>query len=90
MENALFENQGNLSEELFLQIPKIYNFGEKFDFVKFERCVVKNEFGDLVGKDLSFARGKNLNSTPTFFVNGVQTPRGNLLEVIAAEFEKLK
>jgi protein-disulfide isomerase len=90
MEDALFENQGNLNEKLFLEIPEIYNFGGEFNFEEFEKCVVEGEFENLVTKDLNFARSQNLNATPTFFVNGVKTTQGDLLKKIAAEFEKLK
>ncbi len=87
MEEVLFANLGNLSEELFLKLPEIHNFGESFDSEKFEKCVIENEFGDLVKKDLSFAKRSGLNSTPTFFVNGLKTPRSDLLTTVAAEFE---
>jgi protein-disulfide isomerase len=90
MEDALFENQGSLNEKLFLRIPETYNFGENFDSAVFEQCITDNQFGSLVKRDMSAARSLGVNATPTFFVDGIKTPRGNLLKKIAEKFEKVK
>lgn len=88
MEIALFANSGKLDEDLFLQIPKKYNFSEDLDFEKFEKCVVENKFKKMIDNDYNFARGRGVNATPTFFVNGVKTMRSDLLKTVAAAFEE--
>lgn len=88
MEAALFENVGNLDEDLFLKIPEKYDFGENLDSEKFEACVTESEFKSLVDRDYNAARSRGINATPTFFVNGIKTNRSELLKTIAAEFEQ--
>ncbi|MFH0834462.1 MAG: thioredoxin domain-containing protein [Patescibacteria group bacterium] len=90
MESALFENQGKFSNDFFLQIPMLYNFGANFDAAKFKQCVEGDEFGGLVTSDSAFAENHGINSTPTFFVNGVKTNRADLATTIQAVFDAVK
>ncbi|MCF7846233.1 MAG: thioredoxin domain-containing protein [Candidatus Peribacteraceae bacterium] len=87
MEEALFKNQGSFTESLFLRIPKTYDFDEDFDQTEFAECVSGNNYADLVEADYNFARQQGLNSTPTFFVNGIKTTYRDLLKTVAAAFE---
>ncbi len=89
MENALFENQGRLNKEFFVKIPELYNFTGNFNAGEFEKCISENRYEGLVKNDTRTAISSGINATPTFLVNGVKTPRSNLLEAIANEFKKV-
>lgn len=44
---------------------------------KFTNCVTKGEFADWVGNVAAEGAKKNVNSTPTVFINGKELTRGN-------------
>ena len=88
METALFADQSRLGEKLFLEIAEQSHFAGNFDAEKFAKCVAEGNFEKLVERDAQAALNFGVNATPTFFVNGVKTPRDELLEAVRQAFEK--
>ncbi|MCZ2076993.1 MAG: hypothetical protein DCC59_06350 [Chloroflexi bacterium] len=65
--DKIFENQNKLGSDLYLQIAS----GLNLDTSAFEECVNANKYKDLVQTDSDFALGLGVQSTPTFFINGL-------------------
>ncbi|PKN82008.1 MAG: hypothetical protein CVU46_18375, partial [Chloroflexi bacterium HGW-Chloroflexi-8] len=65
--DKLFENQDRLGKELYTQIANDLNL----DITKFESCVNSRKYKDLIQQDSDFAVNLGVQSTPTFFVNGL-------------------
>ena len=65
--DKIFENQDKLGGELYSQIARDL----KLDTEKFAQCVAARKYKDLVQQDSDFAVRLGIQSTPTFFVNGL-------------------
>ena len=65
--DKIFENQDKLGSDLYLQIAS----GLNLDTNAFEECVNTNKYKDLVQMDSDFALSLGVQSTPTFFINGL-------------------
>jgi len=65
--DKLFENQDKLGRDLYLQIAADLNL----DIVSFEECLKTGRYKDLVQQDSDFALNLGVQSTPTFFINGL-------------------
>lgn len=65
--DKIFENQDKLGRDLYLQIASDLNLNTS----AFEDCVNTNKYKDQVQADSDFALGLGVQSTPTFFINGL-------------------
>jgi protein-disulfide isomerase len=65
--DKLFENQDKLGNELYSQIANDLNL----DITKFEGCLNSRKYKDPIQQDSDFAVNLGVQSTPTFFVNGL-------------------
>lgn len=65
--DQIFANQDKLGRDLYLQIASDLNL----DGAVFEDCLNTNKYKDLVQTDSDFALGLGVQSTPTFFINGL-------------------
>ena len=65
--DKIFENQDKLASGLYLQIASDLNLNTS----AFEDCVNTNKYKDQVQADSDFALGLGVQSTPTFFINGL-------------------
>jgi len=65
--DKIFENQDKLGSDLYLQIASDL----KLNTSAFEDCVNTNKYKDQVQVDSDFALGLGVQSTPTFFINGL-------------------
>ena len=65
--DKIFENQEKLGSGLYLQIANDLNLNTS----AFEDCVNTNKYKDQVQADSDFALGLGVQSTPTFFINGL-------------------
>jgi protein-disulfide isomerase len=82
--DKLFEYQDKLSREMYLQIANELGL----DSDAFEDCVNREKYKDLVQKDLDFALDLGVNSTPTFFINGLALVGTQPLEVFKQVIDK--
>ncbi|MHB8776565.1 MAG: DsbA family protein [Anaerolineales bacterium] len=65
--DKIFENQDKLGRELYPQIA-----GDlKLDTTAFESCLNAGKYKDLIQQDSDFALNLGVQSTPTFFINGL-------------------
>ncbi len=67
MHDKIFDNQRNLSQENYLAWAKELNL----DMVAFESCLTKQETLAEVEQDIKEATRIGVNSTPTFYINGL-------------------
>ncbi len=65
--DKIFENQGKLGRELYMQIASDL----KLDTTAFDGCLNTGKYKDLIQKDSDFALNLGVQSTPTFFINGL-------------------
>ena len=65
--DQIFANQDKLGSELYSQIASDLGL----DTAKFEACLKAETYKDLIQKDSDFALGLGVQSTPTFFINGL-------------------
>ena len=65
--DKIFENQDKLGRELYMQIARDLNL----DTTAFEDCLNTGKYKDLVQQDSDFALNLGVQSTPTFFINGL-------------------
>ncbi len=65
--DKIFENQDKLGRELYMQIAGDLNL----DTTAFEDCLNTEKYKDLVQQDSDFALNLGVQSTPTFFINGL-------------------
>lgn len=65
--DKIFENQDKLGRELYMQIANDLNL----DTTAFEDCLNTGKYKDLVQQDSDFALNLGVQSTPTFFINGL-------------------
>ncbi len=67
------ENQGTFNDRTL----KTFAVNLGLDTATFNSCLDSGKYSDLVQADLEAAKARNVNSTPTFFVNGEEV-RGAL------------
>lgn len=65
--DKVFENQDKLGRELYLQIASDLNL----DMPAFEDCIITGKFKAFVQQDSDYAVNLGIQSTPTFFINGL-------------------
>jgi len=65
--DKVFENQDKLGRELYLQIASDLNL----DMPAFEDCIITGKFKAVVQQDSDYAVNLGIQSTPTFFINGL-------------------
>jgi protein-disulfide isomerase len=63
----IFENQDRLGRDLYMQIASDL----KLDTAAFENCLNAGNYRDWVQQDSDFALNLGIQSTPTFFINGL-------------------
>ena len=61
------DNQNNLGTDLYYSIAKELSL----NFTQFKECIDSDAKKDTVTRDLQEALGKNLQGTPSFFVNDI-------------------
>lgn len=86
-ETALFDNQGNFSDEFFLRLPTIYGFAadDTFNSEDYQACLSEERYAKLVSADVRAAAGAGLRATPTFVVNGKVVTGASALQQAVAE-----
>ena len=82
--DKLFENQDKLGLELYLRIASDLGL----DSAAFEDCLNSQKYKNVVQKDLDFALNLGVNSTPTFFINGLAVVGAQPLEVFKQVIDK--
>lgn len=65
--DKLFENQDKLGRELYMEIAGSLNL----DITAFENCLGTGKYKELIQQDSDFAVKLGIQSTPTFFINGL-------------------
>jgi protein-disulfide isomerase len=65
--DRIFENQDRLGRELYLRIAADLDL----DAVTFEECLNSGKYKDAIQQDMDFALNLGVQSTPTFFINGL-------------------
>jgi protein-disulfide isomerase len=65
--DRIFENQDKLGRELYMWIAADLNL----DKVSFEECLDSGTYTDSIQQDMDFALNLGVQSTPTFFINGL-------------------
>lgn len=63
----LFENAGNLSDELYASIAADL----RLNTTTFEKCMTDHKYLSAIEEDMQFAIDLGVQSTPTFFINGL-------------------
>lgn len=82
--DKLFENQDSLGRELYTQIASDLNL----DTASFEECLNTGKYKDLIQQDSDFALNLGVQSTPTFFINGLALVGAQPLEVFKQVIDK--
>jgi len=82
--DKLFENQDRLGRELYTQIASDLNL----DTATFEDCLNTEKYKDLVQQDSDFALNLGVQSTPTFFINGLAIVGAQPLEAFKQVIDK--
>lgn len=65
--DRIFSMQLGLNKEAYLQYAQDLNL----DLASFEQCIAERRYQQEVEADLNFAANLGINSTPTFFINGI-------------------
>lgn len=65
--DKIFENQDKLGRELYMQIASDLDL----DKSSFEECLDSGTYKDSIQQDMDFALNLGVQSTPTFFINGL-------------------
>lgn len=80
MYNIVFENQSSWGEKQSPEPAIFEGYAQQLglDLVKFKQDVTSGEVKDRIERDKDTGDGLNIQSTPTFFLNGekIQNPRG--------------
>ncbi|MBI5944695.1 MAG: DsbA family protein [Chloroflexi bacterium] len=82
--DKIFENQDKLGRELYMQIASDLNLG----VTAFENCLNTGKYKDLVQQDSDFAINLGVQSTPTFFINGLALVGAQPLEAFKQVIDK--
>ena len=72
MHDVIFENQRSLSSSKLEDLARSVGL----DMTKYGTCVKNPETRAFVQADMEQGKGAGVQGTPTFFINGVQFPRG--------------
>ena len=73
MYDLLYENQNEWAKSTDpLAIFAKYATGLKIDVERFKNEVQSGAYQNIINQDLADARSLGINSTPTFFLNGVK------------------
>lgn len=83
MHDKIFENQDRLTKSNLKSFAKELGLKES----DFNACLDTRAYVDVVNADLEAGKGKGVQGTPTFFVNGEET-RLELLEAKILELKK--
>lgn len=82
--DKIFENQDELGNELYTQIASDLNL----ESTKFEDCLTTGKYKDLIQQDMDFALNLGVQSTPTFFINGLALVGAQPLEAFKQLIDK--
>lgn len=82
--NALFSNQYELSSQAYTN----YASDLGLDVESFEACLTSGKYNDEVMADFSYAANLGVQSTPTFFINGIPIVGAQPYEVFQQVIEK--
>ncbi len=82
--DAIFSDQQNLGPEMYPQIATTLGL----DMTTFQDCLTSEKYKDAVQKDLDFALKLGVNSTPTFFLNGLAVVGAQPLEAFTQLIDK--
>jgi len=66
--DKLFENQNSLGKDMYIKLAEQLNL----NITLFRACIDSDAKKDVVNRDLKESLGKNLQGTPSFFVNDKQ------------------
>lgn len=83
-QDKIFENQDKLGRVLYSQIASDLNLNT----VEFENCLNNGNFKELVQQDSDFAINLGVQSTPTFFINGLAIVGAQPLEAFRQVIDK--
>lgn len=84
--NLLFANQENLKTESFEELAKNLNL----DLSKFRQDLQSKDVNQILAQDIKDSRDLNLNSTPTFFLDGEKVELNSFTDLIKSVETKLK
>ena len=65
--DKLFENSDALSDDLYANLAKDLGL----DVTAFQACMTDHKFKDAIQSDMNFSTNLGIQSTPTFFINGL-------------------
>jgi protein-disulfide isomerase len=77
--DKLFESQDSLGDNLYAQLARDLNL----DMVAFQACMTSHKYQSEIQNDMNFALGLGVQSTPTFFINGLAVVGAQPLTVFA-------
>ena len=75
--DKLFSDELGLSRDAFIQ----YAVDLELDSGAFEACLDSGKFDDFIREDMDFAFNLGVQSTPTFFINGLAIVGAQPLDV---------
>lgn len=82
--DKLFRAEQGLGQTAYLQYAKDLGL----DQTKFEECLTSRKYKDEVQADFQYAADLGINSTPTFFINGIPVVGAQPYEVFKQVIEK--
>ena len=85
--DALFARQGSSAQAFGPAALKAYAAELGLDATTFDRCVDRKERYSLLDKIGAEGRGRGVNATPTFFVNGQKIEGAVAYEVFKAQID---
>jgi protein-disulfide isomerase len=93
MHDVLFSNQASLNNAEGTKLDQTayngYAEGLGLDVTTFEDCMTSHKFAQFIDDDMAFSQGLGVQSTPTFFINGLAIvgaqPLANFKELIDKE-----
>jgi len=85
--DLLFENSGKLSRENVINLSKKVGLEQ----TKFSQCIAQESVKKEIDEDMAYAKTIGVNSTPTFFINGMLVegalPMESFEEIIEKELK---
>lgn len=81
--DKLFSSE-NLSDEVYKQYAQDLGL----DMTQFDDCLAKHKYAQTIQKDIDFSTNLGINSTPTFFVNGLAVVGAQPLSVFKQVIDK--
>jgi len=82
--DKIFEDQSQLGDDLYLQIATELGLDSK----AFTDCMTSEKYKDAIQQDSDFAVNLGVNSTPTFFINGLAVVGAQPLNVFTQVIDK--